>query len=499
MRISISLVLFADPSSSWQHYESILYLLAGTTGTIDTDDSVYLPNIIELLKKVPNHPKIRNTLFTFLGGLGDWLVCHPGHIEELLPFLLSGMSDENKEIMSSCSLSLQDICQECNELLSQESALKILQVCRETLQRSQCPSNVAVRAFQITGSVLSVLPKLKLESELEVMVTPLLHKLKLLLESKNVVPEVYDEVRHCLNCLTALYHSLDPYVELTVHPILLVYQPMIALFPLLKEFCKIETVVLAATGCIYKAVQIAREMLTPFIGATCQILYEFLSIHPQISILNVSALVIGMFGSEKETREVVKHFFEALLASCLNLDGKEYTDCMEGFMDLMGRVIRTVPEFLIGQKEREAAVLKSALVLMTFQEVPTMKNACYFLSSYVSDVSIQGDREVLLSFGKSLVAQLLLCIGATAPRTHLDSYSDILLALNKNFTTELAVWLNELLIAENFPSVVPSNLEKEQFKKSVLREKSSKSRMRELVKHFGVLCRGLHGMPHIIS
>jgi len=228
-------------------------------------------------------------------------------------------------------------------------------------------------------------------------------------------------------------------------------------------------------------------------------LYEFLSIHPQISILNVSALVIGMFGSEKETREVVKHFFEALLASCLNLDGKEYTDCMEGFMDLMGRVIRTVPEFLIGQKEREAAVLKSALVLMTFQEVPTMKNACYFLSSYVSDVSIQGDKEVLLSFGKSLVAQLLLCIGATAPRTHLDSYSDILLALNKNFTTELAVWLNELLIAENFPSVVPSNLEKEQFKKSVLREKSSKSRMRELVKHFGVLCRGLHGMPHIIS
>ena len=461
---------------------------------------MFLPNIIELLKKVPNHPKTRNTLFTFLGGLGDWLVCHPGHIEELLPFLLSGMSDASKEIMSSCSLSLQDICQECNELLSQESALKILQVCRETLQRSHCPSNVAVRAFQITGSVLSVLPKSKLESELEVMVVPLLHKLKILLESKNVVPEVYDEIRHCLNCVTSLYTSLDPYEESPVHPISLVYEQMITLFPLLKDFCTVETVVLAATGCIYKAVQIVRERLSPFIGATCQLLYELFSIQPQVSILNVSALVIGMFGSEEATLNVIRQFFEAILTSCLNLDGNENTDCMEGFMDLLCKVIKTVPEFLFGQKERQAAVLKSALMVMTFQELPTMKNACHFLSTYVSSLSIyEGDKEILFSFGKSLVGQLLLCIGATAPRTHLDSYSDILLALNKSFPSELAVWLQEVLITENFPTAIPSSKEKEQFKKSVIRERSSKSRMRELVKNFGVLCRGLYGMPHIIS
>ncbi|XP_066920866.1 importin-13-like [Clytia hemisphaerica] len=490
--------LLSSGQSTWQQYESVLYLLSGTTGTIDSEDKVYMPNIIQLLKKVPNHPKIHDTLYTFLGGLGEWLIYNQNHIEDLLPFLLSGMNESNNQIMSSCSLSLQDICQECAQLLSRQSVMKVLQVCRDTLQRPNCPAKVCVRLFQVAGYVISVLPASEIRNELEIMVAPLLHNFKSLLGSKAQGPEVVEQICHCLNCLTAMFRSLDPFEEQAVHPISIVYEQLLQILPLIKGYCTEEIIMLAATGCVSKAVEIVREKLAPFVNATCQLLFDCFSACPMWCIMNTASLVIGMFGSEEITSQAIKEFFVAITTSCLNLNSADNTDSMQGLMEMMTKVIRTVPEFFFEGTEFQEVLVKRALELMTLQETPTIKSTCHFVVTYLGVVSVYDTgKEVFLRCGKDIIGRVLLCIGVTAPRSLLDNYSDVLLAINKNFSTESSVWLNELLLTENFPTSVPTQQQKELFRKMVIKERSSKNRLRETVRNFALLCRGLMGLTYV--
>ena len=48
---------------------------------------------------------------------------------------------------------------------------------------------------------------------------------------------------------------------------------------------------------------------------------------------------------------------------------------------------------------------------------------------------------MLNSHGRVLVEYILQAIAGASPRSHLDSLSDILLSLNKNFITQLSAWL----------------------------------------------------------
>ena len=487
---------FSAPQSTWQEYESILYLLSGTTGTIDSEDKVYMPNIIELLKKVPNHPKIQDTLYTFLGGLGEWLISNQGFIEELLPFLLSGLSESSELIMSSCSSSLQDICQECAQLLSQQSVSKVLHVCRETLQRPNCPMKVSVRLFQITGYVLSVLPQPQMHQELEVMVSPLLVQLKSLLESKRPVADVMDQLSHCLNCLTALFRSLDPYEEQPNHPVSIVYGQLINILPLLKDYCAEEVIILSATGCISKAIEIMREKMAPYVKPTCQLLYEIFMVQPQWSILNTSTLIIGMFGTEENVGNDIKQFYLALTTACLSLNSSEHIECMQGFMELMAKVARNVPDFFFHDKDLQSAVIKSSLQLMTMQETLVIKSTCFFLSTYIGNAGVYYESGSL-HCGKDILMTTLHCIGVCAPRSLLDNFSDVIFAFNKNLLGQTIAWMKELLSMPNFPTAIPSDKDKDLFQKAVAKERSSKNRLRETVKSFALLCRGLLGLTYI--
>ena len=459
-----------------------------------------MPNIIQLLKKVPNHPKIQDTLYTFLGGLGEWLIYNKDYIEELLPFLLSGLRESSSLIMSSCSSSLQDICQECAQLLSPGSVLKVLHVCRETLQRPNCPLKVSVRLFQITGYVLSVLPQPQLHQELEVMVSPLLMKLKVLLESKRPPADVSEELCHCLNCLTALFRSLDPFEEQgNQHPITIVYGQLVTILPLIKDYCTEEVIVLSATGCISKAIEIVRENISLYVKQTCQLLYEMLSIKPQWSVLNTSSLVIGMFGTEENVRNDIKQFYLALTSVCINLKSADHVDCMQGFMELMTKVIRTVPDFFFQEKELQSSVIKCSLQLLVMQETPVIKSTCFFISTYISNLEVYDpNKTAAMLCGKDILMVVLQCIGQKAPRSLLDNYSDVIFAFNKNLSPQIvSVWLTELLSNPNFPTSIPSGKQKEQFQKAVARERSSKNRLRETVKNFALLSRGLLGLTYI--
>lgn len=123
-------------------------------------------------------------------------------------------------------------------------------------------------------------------------------------------------------------------------------------------------------------------------------------------------------------------------------------------------------------------------------------------------------------------------IGGQASRSLMDHFAEILFALNKHCFSYLSIWIKEAMQQDGFPSARVSPEQKETFSQQILRfvhpslwwlhprcggndppctvscvfmfvpslclsrERVNKRRVKEMVKEFTLLCRGLHGTEY---
>lgn len=126
-------------------------------------------------------------------------------------------------------------------------------------------------------------------------------------------------------------------------------------------------------------------------------------------------------------------------------------------------------------------------------------------------------------------------IGGQASRSLMDHFAEILFALNKHCFSLLSVWIKEAMQQDGFPSARVTAEQKENFSQQILRfachlpwqlcptlptgmtplhdpvqpsyfmfvpslclsrERVNKRRVKEMVKEFTLLCRGLHGTEY---
>lgn len=495
---NVYFAVFLDPASKWYQYESILHLLRGASESVDTEENTFVPEMLKVLPKLPKHPKVMDSLVFFLGSLSEWLNSHPSEIANVIPILLQGL--ENVETATACSFSLKDICHECAMLMDETLSNEVLQACYKGLANNKTPAKICIRLFEIGGYVVSALPSQQINAQLEVLVSPLFQWFKDIVTKEK--SKTNKRLIHYLNCFLGLFRTLDPFEEQVDHPVSIVFGQLIPLFRFLKPWCDTEEVVVAATLCIQKALEISREKLAPHVNITSECLADFFSIHPYGCILDASSTLIGMFGSVPECTERVRNLYLLLTPVCINIiesgEGRNLPDCLQSFMEFLTRVIKTVPEFLITNEEQQKSVIKCALIILNYPEAPTIKSASNFLITYINFSScFSSAKEMVEYVGRDIIVQSLLCIGGVAPRHTIDHFAEIILALNKNFVSLLASWLGEVITKEGFPTVNASLTQKEHFKKAVLREKASKRRMKEIVKDFSLACRGLQGMAYV--
>uniref|UniRef100_A0A4W3HVW4 Importin 13 n=1 Tax=Callorhinchus milii TaxID=7868 RepID=A0A4W3HVW4_CALMI len=110
--------------------------------------------------------------------------------------------------------------------------------------------------------------------------------------------------------------------------------------------------------------------------------------------------------------------------------------------------------------------------------------------------------KTLLDDFAPMIAQLSEMLGqmySTIPQASaslMDHFAEILFALNKHCITYLSIWLKEVMQQQNFPSARLTPEQKETFSQQILRERVNKRRVKDIVKEFTLLCRGLHGTEY---
>uniref|UniRef100_A0A674BBH3 Importin 13a n=1 Tax=Salmo trutta TaxID=8032 RepID=A0A674BBH3_SALTR len=142
-------------------------------------------------------------------------------------------------------------------------------------------------------------------------------------------------------------------------------------------------------------------------------------------------------------------------------------------------------------------------VVVVLQQVFTLIQT--ILSKWLSDSEVveavcgvfERSVKTLLNDFAPMVQQLSEMLGqiysAFPQASALDLTRQVLFCLNRHCPVLLAQWLKEGLHVPGFPSAQVSMEQKDTFSQQLLREQTNKRRVKEIVKEFSLLCRGLQG------
>ncbi|GAA6029887.1 hypothetical protein JCM8097_009154 [Rhodosporidiobolus ruineniae] len=113
----ISAAVAAGDAVRWQDVEAPLFSMRSMGAAIDVHDDVLVPKIMQLLPKLPQHPRIRYAAILVIGRYTHWTQQHPEHIQFQLPYVSSGFEDNSSEVLAAASQTMKYLCKDCSDHL----------------------------------------------------------------------------------------------------------------------------------------------------------------------------------------------------------------------------------------------------------------------------------------------------------------------------------------------------------------------------------------------
>ncbi|KAA8589285.1 hypothetical protein FQN60_012650, partial [Etheostoma spectabile] len=161
------------------------------------------------------------------------------------------------------------------------------------------------------------------------------------------------------------------------------------------------------------------------------------------------------------------------------------------------RALKRKPDLFLSESLDVKAVFHCGVLSLKFPEAPTVKSTCLFFTELLPRCSdVPPVARVVQEDGKLLIQAVLEGIGGGASRCLMDQFAEVLFSLNKHCFSLLAVWLKEALQPPGYPSSRVTTEQKDNFSHQILRERVNKRRVKDIVKEFTLLCRGLHGTEY---
>uniref|UniRef100_A0A8C4GTV2 Importin-13 n=1 Tax=Dicentrarchus labrax TaxID=13489 RepID=A0A8C4GTV2_DICLA len=481
-----------DPQQSavWQDTEALLFGFQSIAETIDVNYSDVIPGLIGLIPRINiSNVMLADTVMYTIGSLAEWLADHPVMLGGILPMVLQGLV--KAELSVSSVSTLKRICRECRHDLG-PYAQDILTVSQDVLLKEVHKSSQCMWLMQALGFLLSALPVEEILVRLHTLVTPHVQQLDTLAQQEPN-PSNKQSIIHILGMMSSLFTTLDinrqadnlegassPRLapsQSTQNPVVVVLQQVFTLIrTILSKWLDDSEVVEAVCGVFDKSVRTLLHDFGPMVAQLSGMLGQIYSAFPQASALDLARQMVHIFAGEEHHISNIRSLIELLTSTTLTIfqqGPRDHPDIAESFMHLHAQV---------------------GILSLKFPETPTVKAAGLFFTELLprcKDVPSLGD--VLQRDGKLLTETILQAVGGGSPRSLTEHFSEVLLSLNRHCPALLSQWLKETLQTPGFPSAHVSTEQKHTFSQQLLREQTNKRRVKEIVKEFSLLCRGLQG------
>uniref|UniRef100_A0A8C1W336 Importin 13 n=1 Tax=Cyprinus carpio TaxID=7962 RepID=A0A8C1W336_CYPCA len=211
-------------------------------------------------------------------------------------------------------------------------------------------------------------------------------------------------------------------------------------------------------------------------------------------------LMVHIFASQTNDFPPIKALFELVTSVTLTIfqqGPRDHPDIVDSFMQLQAQALKRKPDLFLSESLDVKAVFHCGVLSLKFPEAPTVKSTCLFFTELIPHCAdIPPVAQVVQEDGKLLLLAVLEAIGGQSSRSLMDQFAEVLFCLNKHCFALLTVWLKEALRSPGFPSSRVSLEQKDTFSQQVLRERLNKRRVKDIVKEFTLVCRGLHGTEY---
>ncbi|XP_044532698.1 importin-13 isoform X3 [Gracilinanus agilis] len=507
------LLTSSEQPCSWQHTEALLYGFQSIAETIDVNYSDVVPGLIGLIPRISiSNVQLADTVMFTIGALSEWLADHPVMINNVLPLVLHALG--NPELSVSSVSTLKKICRECKYDLPPYAA-NIVAVSQDVLMKQIHKTSQCMWLMQALGFLLSALQVEEILKNLHSLITPYIQQLEKLAEE---MPNPSNKLAivHILGLLSNLFTTLDISHHEDEHegpelrklpipqgpnPVVVVLQQVFQLIQkVLSKWLNDAQVVEAVCAIFEKSVKTLLDDFAPMVPQLCEMLGQMYSTIPQASALDLTRQLVHIFAHEPAHFPPIKALFLLVTSVTLTLfqqGPRDHPDIVDSFMQLLAQALKRKPDLFLSESLDVKAVFQCGVLALKFPEAPTVKASCGFFTELLPRCGeIPTIGQVVQEDGKVLLQAVLEAIGGQASRSLMDSFADVLFALNKHCFSCLSVWIKEVMQTPGFPSPRLSAEQKDTFSQQVLRERVNKRRVKEMVKEFTLLCRGLHGTDY---
>eukprot|EP00117_Sycon_ciliatum_P009744 scpid26320/ scgid11913/ Importin-13 len=502
---------------SWQAVEAIFYVLRTFNDTaVHLEDAMcsesqqsspglhQLSNIFrQSLGQLPTEPRLQRTLYRLFCSYSEWLLHHDELIGPVLSLLVAGLQEGKlarttytavDAIFEICSEGQREVVPYLDQLIAvcEGATLRKLPKCR-------------ARLFEAVCSVISSLPAQHCLLYAQQFCAPHLARLEQL-ATAGVSREVEEQLTSELQLLKSIFQRIDPEHEdfgemsaqekaavLETHPVRvvvagdslwqslnLIFQQWSSSIPVMQAACTMlqRLVLNIGEGILFRldALQllVAQVRDLPVIGFALELVTHLL--------WNFSPSCDG--ASSALVYQLVAHY--SPLLSLLAADPSGNPDLTQSFIQMLCRVLRTVPDWVFS----DGAALDAALLLTFLQsaiavaEVPVVEQACTALVLYIEEICKRQLADHLWQYSSGdLLGNLLSALLRSAAGRQRNSLCNVLFSLYRQFPLHLKDAL-EAVFSSIPPFVQVPAEEKQKLFKILPRERNNRRVAREGVSAF---------------
>ncbi|KAL4235994.1 Importin-13 [Mactra antiquata] len=491
----------------WELLEAIFFLFSSVAESVDLDEGMCLPKVLELMPKIPfTNVKFISTALSMLGSFGEWMNCHPESLQCAIPLLLQGLG--NPEVATAATMALKDVTRETLDHIEPYTP-QILHACQAALERGNLKSRENVRIMACIGQALSVLPYVSIMEHLNPILTPHIQQLEQVAKQQPSA-SVKNTILLKINMFSWLFASLDTDRESGGEkqsksnqgpkPVFMILQQIAPILrTLVTDWISDPGVIEAVCELLKRSLQTLMDDFAPLSKDVAELLVQMYQTVPHIAILDLTKQLLLMFHADVEFSTVVKLLLQSICNKTLEVfqgDIHQMTDIVEAFMLLLSQVIKKTKHLLFESGNNINDLFQAGIIGMSLPENHTVKASCLFLCEFVSQTEVRAVQECVDSQGNVLLDRIMRAVGGEAPRMVMEHVADVLFCLSKHYLQQMRVWSQDFVSKSGYPSERCSSEEKDRFIKAVLRERVGKTKVRALVKEFTLLCRGLLGTEY---
>ena len=104
------------PTTVWQEIEAPLFSMRSMGAEVDPNDDEVVPLIMDLIPKLPTHPRVRYAATLVISRYTEWIDKHPQYIQYQLSYISAGFEESDAEVSAASGQAMKFLCKDCKQV-----------------------------------------------------------------------------------------------------------------------------------------------------------------------------------------------------------------------------------------------------------------------------------------------------------------------------------------------------------------------------------------------